>query len=96
MLQKEMLLFIENYYSEFNKLPEVLNINEKPTHKVELDNKIIEIKKEDYLDLTISGAVDFDKQHPFFNDKDFFSELLNYYSEIEDYETCSKLTKLTT
>lgn len=95
MLQKEMLVFIENYYSETNKFPKELNVTEKTTKKVKLDNKKLEIKKEDYLDLTINGALDFDKYHPYFRDKKFFNELLNHFSEIEDYETCSKLTKLT-
>ena len=93
MLQKEMLVFIDNYYSETNKFPKELNVSEKTIQKVKPDNKKLEIKKEDYLDLTINGALDFDRDHPFFNDKSFFNELLNHFSEIEDYETCSMLTK---
>ncbi|MDA3952250.1 MAG: hypothetical protein PF485_01290 [Bacteroidales bacterium] len=94
LLQKEILLFIENYYNDTNKFPEGLTVDKNITQKVKLNNQIPKIKKEDYLDLTINGALDFDKKHPFFNDKDFFNELLNHYSEIEDYETCSKLTEL--
>lgn len=94
MLQKEMLSFIENYYSDNNSLPKELNTPKKTSQKVKPENKRFEIKKEDYLDLTINGALDFDIYHPYFNDKNFFNELLNHFSEIEDYETCSKLTKL--
>jgi hypothetical protein len=94
MLQKEMLIFIENYYSETTKLPKKQNVSEKTTQKVKPENKKLEITKDDYLDLTINGALDFDIHHPYFNDKSFFNELLNHFSEIEDYETCSKLTKL--
>ncbi|NOQ26863.1 MAG: hypothetical protein GQ564_15995 [Bacteroidales bacterium] len=93
MLQKEMLAFIENYNTEANKSPKELTSNEKSTQIVKTENKKLEIKKEDYLDLTINGALDFDIHHPYFTDKKFFNELLNHFSEIEDYETCSKLTK---
>lgn len=95
LLQRSILLFIENYYSEISNLSNVLNTNTHTESKLNRDTKIDEIKKEDYLDLTINGAMEFDKRHPFFYDKDFFNDLLSYYSKIEDYETCSKLTKLT-
>jgi hypothetical protein len=94
LLQKDILLFIDNYYSDVNTLTEASKSNNPNTSIVKLNNKIVEIKKEDYLDLTISGAMKFDKQHPYFNDKKFYNELLNHFTEVEDYEACSRLTKL--
>ena len=94
LLQKDIILFIENYFNESNSFSLTIQTSEQKTNNVISKNKIIELKKEDYLDLTINGALSFDENHPYYKDENFFNDLLNYYSEIEDYETCNKLTKL--
>jgi hypothetical protein len=43
---------------------------------------------------TISGMLKFDPQHPHYNNPKFFTELLKYYQEREDYEKCQELLKL--
>jgi len=93
-LQKDMIKFIESYHNEIDEYPEIRDAKRKSSNKTIPENQIVDIKKEDYLDLTINGAIDFDKQHPYFKDEDFFNELLSYFTEIEDYEMCSKLTNL--
>ena len=93
-LQKGIINFIENYHNEIDEYPDIKQVKKISSKNSGQEDQIMNIKKEDYLDLTINGAMDFDKHHPYFNDKDFFNELLSYFSEIEDYEMCSKLTNL--
>ncbi len=44
--------------------------------------------------LTVKGRISFDKNHPQFNNPDFFNRLLYYYQEKEDYEMCEHLLKM--
>jgi hypothetical protein len=39
----------------------------------------------------VSGKAKFDESHPYFENEAFFQKLLDYYKNIEDYESCSKL-----
>jgi len=45
------------------------------------------------FEMTVNGQIPYNTQHPYYNDDNFFHKLLNYYQEIEDYESCSKLVK---
>ena len=45
------------------------------------------------FEMTINGQIPYNSQHPYYNDDKFFKKLLNYYQNIEDYESCSKLVK---
>ncbi len=47
----------------------------------------------DYFNLTIKGTIPFDKEHPYFNDENFFKKLLDYYKELENYEMCQTLVQ---
>ncbi len=47
----------------------------------------------DYFELTISGLIPFDKEHPLYEDDSFFEKLLDYYQEMENYEMCEALVK---
>jgi len=47
----------------------------------------------DYFELTISGVIPFDKEHPLYEDDSFFEKLLDYYQEKENYEMCEALVK---
>ena len=47
----------------------------------------------DYFEATISGELPYDDQHPYFQDEEFFTKLLSYFQEKEDYEMCGKLMK---
>mgnify|MGYP006291238081 len=55
------------------------------------EDDMIMYSQEEYFELTINGEIKFDPSHPFFNDDQFFNDLLNYYKSIEDYETCGFL-----
>jgi hypothetical protein len=45
------------------------------------------------FELTVNGNIPYDTQHPYYNDDNFFQKLLNYYQEIEDYESCHRLVR---
>jgi hypothetical protein len=40
---------------------------------------------------TINGTLMYDLNHPYYVDEKFFSRLLNYYQQLENYEKCSEL-----
>lgn len=42
---------------------------------------------------TLSGKLSFNRYHPYFNDVDFYEDLLNLYIESENYEKCDELRK---
>lgn len=70
-----------------NSIEQIKTINSKSEQK-ETSN---ELNRSDYFDLTINGGIEFDERHPYFQDKKFLNELLEYYTQNEDYEMCSKL-----
>ncbi len=43
---------------------------------------------EECLQLTITGDMDYNPRHPFFFDNNFYTEILEYFIEKEDYEKC--------
>jgi hypothetical protein len=53
------------------------------------------LSREECLEMTIEKNITFDKDHPFFNDTEFFKEILSHFEKMEDYETCSQLIKTT-
>ena len=55
------------------------------------DSDVENLSRDDYFELTINNSIEFDQKHPFFDDEEFFNQLLEYYSNIENYEMCSKL-----
>lgn len=46
------------------------------------------------LELTVNGAIPFNASHPKFNDDDFFDDLLEVYTQSENYEMCSQMLKM--
>lgn len=93
-LQREINNYLENYHNdiiEFVKKLEDYQISESSN---EIDNEILEVSKEDYFDLTVSGEIGFDSHHPYFNDEDFLNDLLSYFISVENYEMCSRLVDL--
>ena len=71
------------------KSEETNTVHEK---KVKQDNAEKEtLSKDDYFELIINKSIDFDDSNPYFNDKEFGNQLIEYFTDIEDYEMCSKL-----
>jgi hypothetical protein len=46
---------------------------------------------EEIFNLTVTGKLPFNFEHPSFNDRDFFNKLLGYYQAREEYEKCHEL-----
>jgi len=103
-IQLSIIKFLEKYNKQFEEFEEILDqIEEKiEEHKTETKEKeennkdianyeIKEITRDDYFDLTINKSIEYDEQHPYFDDKDFFEKLMAYFTDLEDYEMCAKL-----
>lgn len=45
----------------------------------------------DCFEHTINGSILFDFNHPYYSDEKFFTRLLAYYQQLENYEKCSEL-----
>ena len=46
---------------------------------------------EEIFDLTCKGLIEFNANHPNYEDESFFERLLAYYEEREEYEKCQRL-----
>lgn len=101
-IQLSIIRFLDNYSKqleeyieehEFNADEISNNIKEtiEPESKGNQNFEINEINRDDYFDLTIHKSIDYNEQHPYFEDEDFYKELMAYFTNIEDYEMCSKL-----
>ena len=86
-LQLQITKFIEAYKDIFNSYPRV----EDTTSDIADVEK--PLTREEHLGMTIAEEIPFDENHPYFHDEDFFFLFLEYYTGIEDYETCSQLMK---
>ena len=49
-------------------------------------------KRMDCFRLTVSKTIDFNKNHPYFNDNIFLSELIIAFEIQEDFEACATLS----
>lgn len=83
-VQLTLINFMEKYKTTALLSPEDIKKSEKDL------NRFTSI---DYFSATINGQLSFDKNHPKFNDEKFFQQLMKYYQEIEDYESCDRLLK---
>lgn len=93
-LQKELNSYLENYLKNSEIIVEnnktVKSSLQENSNKDEVEN----VSKEDYFDLTINGAIEFDNRHPYFNDEIFLNKLLEYFTETEEFEKCSLIVDL--
>jgi hypothetical protein len=92
-LLAENLDFIEIRSKLTNLLEKYKNaefLKEDEVSKNEKEN----ISIEDYFLVTIEGELEFNENHPYFHDDDFFAKLINYYSGKENYEKCQELMKI--
>lgn len=63
----------------------------KVEHYQAPESKQIVFDFDEYFSRTITGDVTFNKEHPFYDSKDFKAKLLQYYIDNEEYEKCSAL-----
>jgi hypothetical protein len=85
-IQKSLIDFMEKHKIEMDDAFHLITNNEDTSLSTDVD-----LEKEDYFDLTINGALDFDKQHPYYHDEMFIQDLMQYFTEVENYEMCSQL-----
>ncbi|MFP3860675.1 MAG: hypothetical protein ACLFUW_07625 [Bacteroidales bacterium] len=90
-LQLQLSKFLEKYKDEL--IGSENEVSHTDNGKSSKSEKNYELSKEDYLELTLSGEIQYNERHPYFKDEDFFNSLLEYYQSVEDYETCSLLVK---
>jgi hypothetical protein len=66
----------------------------QPDTKEELRNQYLaKFSREDYMELTATEMVPFDKNHPYYEDQVFIKELFERFIESENYEMCARLSK---
>jgi hypothetical protein len=82
-IQFTLINFLEKYKSSA-----ILNGKEEKTNVKAVKNE------KELFDLTINGEIDYDVDHPLFNDDSFFKKLLDYYKSTEEYEKCQELINL--
>lgn len=46
------------------------------------------------FELTVTGKIPFNQRHPFFENHDFFSQLLTHFEKNEEYEKCKELIEV--
>jgi len=85
-LQLQLTKFIDNYKNELEEAEEEQSNNPKASKEANAS-----LTREDIFELTIKKEFQFDENHPYFNDEEFFNELMDHFSSIEDYEMCSFL-----
>jgi hypothetical protein len=81
-VQLSLLKFLEKY-----KFQEVLSENSLEEKNTNAD----ETEQMDYFEMTISGKLTYNKEHPMYNDVTFFNSLMNFYEAHENYEKCAEL-----
>jgi len=86
-IQKSLINYLEKYKVDI-EIPDILSEIKNLEDELNLD---YEISREDYFELTVKEALNFDNRHPYSKDKKFIQELLDYFTEHENYEMCSKI-----
>ncbi len=97
-IQLSIVQFLDRYHQKIDKFkleaePETEN-NQKDKNPEPKDFNIVkkkEITKDDYFELTIHNGIDYDANHPYYDDDEFYNMLMEHYTDLEDYEMCSKL-----
>lgn len=85
-LQVTVMNFINKYKNVFEKEQQPVQVIVQSQQKEEA-----KLSREDYFKLTVENAIEFNNDHPYFNDEHFYDELLKYYEDIENYEMCAAL-----
>jgi len=65
--------------------------NEALEHEILTSVPVSSLDKEEVFELTKTGEVEFDQEHPYYNDDQFFQELLMFFESTEQYEKCQEL-----
>jgi hypothetical protein len=86
-LQVSVMNFITRYNKVFeSEQPVKVDVCAAPNHQAKLS-------RDDYFKLTVEKDMEFNQMHPYFNDSDFYNDLLVFFQENENYEKCAELIK---
>lgn len=69
-----------------------MELNENKTGSGEVSDFEFNLIEEEIFSKTIEKKMEFDSNHPFFNNFGFKNKLVKYFEAIEDYEMCTKIT----
>ncbi|NBC82798.1 MAG: hypothetical protein GVY19_05395 [Bacteroidetes bacterium] len=75
----------------------LMNFLDKHKSTEALDNEVItsvplnSLNEDEIFELTKVGDIEFNDDHPFFDDNDFFDRLLAYFESTEQYEKCQEM-----
>jgi hypothetical protein len=97
-LTKENIVLLELYNSIFKFYNDYKSLLERTTGEKIYSIEISKVNWEDYKETcmkrTIDGNLRIDLNHPFLNDKEFLSELMNRCTQMELYERCSEIKQI--
>ena len=79
-LQLTLLKFLSKY-----RHIEMLNDSET------LDEVNLKQDPDYVFELTVSGKIPFNPKHPYYGSKDFFTQLMMHFENMEQYEKCQQL-----
>lgn len=85
-LQVTVMNFINKYKNVFEKEQQPVKVIAQSEQKEEA-----KLSREDYFKLTVENAIEFNNNHPYYNDEPFYDELFKHYQDIENYEMCAVL-----
>lgn len=85
-LQLEIVKYLEKYKSQLNEQGKEEQVTESIEEKT--------IDPEAYFQMTITGEMEYDEGHPFYQDPEFHDRLMNHYLANEDYEACDQLQRM--
>ncbi|MDP4208796.1 MAG: hypothetical protein Q8928_08295 [Bacteroidota bacterium] len=85
-LQVSIVNLMNKHQQTIDKSPRV------QTQTVTIPEQIL--TRDDYFRLTIEENLAYDHRHPYFNDSEFYNDLINYLKIEENYELCAKLVSV--
>jgi len=93
-IQLSIIQFLDKYKQELKGYSYIENITyelqqAEGTLNERTDEQ--ELTREDYFHLTANKGIAFDRQHPYYSDREFLNDLMQHFIDVEDYEMCSKL-----
>lgn len=94
---KKLLLInfeIINLQLTILKLIKNNQLNPKPLQTTAKDIQSENMKFAEALYQTINGQLLFSESHPYFDDSDFFDQLIQHFAKNENYEKCAELVSI--
>ena len=55
-----------------------------------------DLSEDDIFNHTVSGKIPYNQTHPRFGNEEFTNRLMDYYTNLEDYEMCGRILKANT